>query len=371
MKTFINFTINICLIVILVGCAATKKYEAAKQANTISAYENYLKEYPNNKYTEEISLNLEKLYEERDWDLALKYNTIASFNEFISKYPTSRNVTKAYKNIKKINENRDWENAIILNTISAFENFIGTYPKSKHIFEARNKISTLKEKFAWENAVRIGSIDSYKKFIKDFPYSRKVQNAYEKIKEIETILPLWDKALISNDKEDFKTIIKLHPDSQYSKLADFELKKIDKEAWEKAVAINTIQSYKYYLNNYDGKYIAEAQKRIIDLEVDEILKGNHGKLPPMDKAHVSSSYTNNNTIEVFNNTTYTLTVWYSGPKSIKVIIPSKQRKSISLPNGNYRVAASVNAQDINNYAGSEKLEGAEYSVDYYIKTTYY
>jgi outer membrane protein assembly factor BamD (BamD/ComL family) len=371
MKTIINAIVIICLLIFLFGCASTRKYEAAKETNTISAYENYLQQYPNNKYTDDINIILQRLYEERDWNRTLRFNTIASYNEFILKYPASSNVTTAYQKINEINEKRDWENAAILNSINAFENFIETYPKSKHIFEAKNKLITLKENFAWENAVRIGSVNSYKDFIDKFPYSSKVSNAIEKIKEIESILPLWNKAMLSKEKDDFKTLISQFPHNPYAKLAEFELKKIDDEAWKETTAINTIKSYQDYLSDFDdGKYVNEAKKRIIDIEVDEILKGNHGKLPPMDKSYDNRSFANNNTIEIYNNTTYTLTVWYSGPQSLKVIIPKKQRKSITLPNGDYRVAASVNARDINNYAGNEKLEGGEYSVDYYIKTTH-
>ena len=72
-----------------------------------------------------------------------------------------------------------------------------------------------------------------------------------------------------------------------------------------------------------------------------------------------------------NGTSYTLTILYSGPDSKRLVINAGGTKSVRLKNGQYRVAASVSAANVSNYAGSENLNGGSYNVDYYISTYRY
>ena len=108
------------------------------------------------------------------------------------------------------------------------------------------------------------------------------------------------------------------------------------------------------------------------MEVDEIFKGDHGKLPSMNKTSITTNYSTTSKIEILNNTKYNLTIRYSGPESIKVVFAPSQKKTITLKQGNYRVTASVNVADIRNYAGSEKVDGGwVYGIEYYIETYSY
>ena len=122
-----------------------------------------------------------------------------------------------------------------------------------------------------------------------------------------------------------------------------------------------------YKNLYPkGAHIAQAEKKLIDLEVANVFAGSHGSLPSMDK----TSWGNGPTayISVTNRTSYTLTLRYSGPDSKKLVISPGGTSSVTLKNGRYRVAASVNASNVSNYAGVEDLSGGSYSVEYYIST---
>ena len=84
----------------------------------------------------------------------------------------------------------------------------------------------------------------------------------------------------------------------------------------------------------------------------------------MDKTSYGSGPTSY--ISVTNSTSYTLTLLYSGPDSKRLVISPRASASVTLKNGHYRVAASVSASNVRNYAGSENLSGGSYSVDYYI-----
>lgn len=139
------------------------------------------------------------------------------------------------------------------------------------------------------------------------------------------------------------------------------------KAWNTAKRENTISAYQKYKRLYPtGSHYAQAERKLIDLEVANVYAGDHGSLPAMDKTswgNGPSAY-----ISVTNRTSYTLTLLYSGPDSKRLVISPGGTSSVTLKNGRYRVAASVNASNVGNYAGTEDLSGGSYSVEYYIST---
>lgn len=140
-------------------------------------------------------------------------------------------------------------------------------------------------------------------------------------------------------------------------------------AWNTAKRENTISAYQKYKSLYpNGAHYAQAEKKLIDLEVSCVYAGEHGSLPSMNRTGYggSTSY-----ITVTNSTSYTLTLLYSGPDSKRLVISAGGTSSVKLKNGSYRVAASVSASNVGNYAGNENLQGGNYTVDYYIRTYSY
>jgi len=59
-----------------------KAWESAKQENTYEAYDDYLNEYPDNRFSEEA----EYLKEEIVWEKAKETNSLASYDEYLDKY---------------------------------------------------------------------------------------------------------------------------------------------------------------------------------------------------------------------------------------------------------------------------------------------
>ena len=141
-------------------------------------------------------------------------------------------------------------------------------------------------------------------------------------------------------------------------------------AWKTASVINNANGYYNYITRYPkGKHYKEAEKLYVDMQVDAIFAGDHGRLPEMEKT--GYRYGSTSEISVYNNTAYTLTLLYSGTDSKSMSIPSRCTYSIKLKNGNYRIAASVNSSNVRSYAGIENLSGGLYSSEYYITTSRY
>ncbi|MEZ4853756.1 DUF6759 domain-containing protein [Flavobacterium sp.] len=118
--------------------------------------------------------------------------------------------------------------------------------------------------------------------------------------------------------------------------------------------------------NPNHKKITELEKRIIDLEVENIFNdANTGQMPSSEKISYGNSKISE--ISITNDTSCDLTIRYSGPESKVITILPNRTKAINLLSGNYRIAASACGY---NYAGSESLNG-DYTSSYYITTTRY
>lgn len=141
----------------------------------------------------------------------------------------------------------------------------------------------------------------------------------------------------------------------------------ESKAWAKANDMGTLAGYYKYTNLYPkGSHYSQANKKIIDLEVDQVMAGEHGDLPALDQVGYGYGPTSN--ICIYNNTTYTLTLSYSGSDSKRILISPHEKRSIKLKNGKYRCVASVNGGGVSNHAGIENLTGGSYEVEYYIST---
>ena len=142
------------------------------------------------------------------------------------------------------------------------------------------------------------------------------------------------------------------------------------KAWNQATKENTLSAYQKYLNLYPrGSHRVAADKKVIDLQVADVYESDHGELPSMSQTGYGGGSTTS--ISVQNNTSYTLTLLYSGPDSKRVTILPHQTSFVTLKNGFYRIAASVNASDVRNFAGSQTFNGGSYSSQYYISMSRY
>jgi hypothetical protein len=75
-------------------------------------------------------------------------------------------------------------------------------------------------------------------------------------------------------------------------------------------------------------------------------------------------------VNIHNDTKYNLTIRYSGPESFKVVFLPGEKGSVETLRGTYRVAASVDASNVKDYAGEEESDGGNYEVVYYISGPY-
>lgn len=215
---------------------------------------------------------------------------------------------------------------------------------------------------------------SLNELAEDYPNSEWGQKAAEKVQLLcDSLYQVADKI---NTIEAWKAFQDSVPVSYYSNSYD-KIERIEKKAWStdakawsQARKENTLSAYEKYLELYpNGTHRRAADKKVIDMQVASVYAGAHGELPPMEQTGYGSGIYSRVTID--NSTSYTLTLLYSGPDSKRLVIAPNQSSSLSLKNGTYLIAASVNASSVRNYAGSETLRGGNYSATYYISTSIY
>jgi hypothetical protein len=181
---------------------------------------------------------------------------------------------------------------------------------------------------------------------------------WKKAKSVDTMLA-YEKFLHKHPQGDFADKARLLVEAMSLKLPE----------WEKALKTNTIKSFRKFLKKHpDSPFADKARGKIVDLEVTDIMDKSHGNLPS-PKRISGSRYSKYAVINIHNDTKYNLTVRYSGPDSFKVLFSPREKGSIEIINGNYRVAASVDASHVRNYAGDQTLKGGNYEVQYYIVMT--
>lgn len=137
-------------------------------------------------------------------------------------------------------------------------------------------------------------------------------------------------------------------------------------AWARACELDSKESYQKYVAIYpNGAHRPQASQRLIDLQVDDIFDSDHGNLPRMNRVSEDED-SPTSTITVENGTRYPLTVMYSGEDSRSIVISPGFKGTVSLPNGQYRIAASVPAVNVRPFAGRETFRGGSYEVCYVI-----
>lgn len=260
-----------------------------------------------------------------------------------------------------------------------YEAYLKRYPNGKYVKEATSFIVDYyaEQPLQKTSSLYSSSISTLSHFesVRDLFPGSALEHRMDSLIEAKVSLE-YQKALDSETVEGWE-LYKILVSEKYWRDADQRIEDInsrlwgtDSQAWKTAQKQNTLTAYNRYLELFPkGAHAKAADKKVIDLSVTNIFAGDHGTLPGMDRTSYSSS--GSNIITVSNDTQYTLTLLYSGPDSKRLVLSPRSSGSVRLPNGTYRVAASVAATNVRSYAGTETLSGGGYDVSYYISSSRY
>lgn len=352
-----------------------------------------------------------------DWSStqASTQNKARGLREFYKKWRTSENAPLAAKSLKKIVE-RDFDN-LDLTSLPRVNEFIKDYPEIHPDVVREAQYKALIEKNSYKSMLEyykgtadtdryhvdigkridalvcgeisqaekehnVKALQQYAKRYSAWKDSAKVAEAkasaakvYLERKAAEAraraATAAWTKLKDSRDDDALMSFAHEYSDSCYADLA----KKRADALYDDYTFIrqkNTTEAYNTYLRrNPNGYYASEARKRLIDLEVEEVARGDHGKLSAPHRSYNGyGGYGSYAKISLKNSTSYTIEVLYSGSsQSYKRSIPSHETTTLSVTPGNYKVVVKAPGSDVRPFYGENDLAAGDYSEEFYIQTT--
>lgn len=122
-------------IFIFFSCSGEKKdWKYAESENSITAYEDYLKKYPQGKFADEARSWIKTIYFEK----AEAANTIEAYDDFLKRYVEGDFADKARSKIEAIY----FDQAKAANSIEAYIDFLKRYPNNNFASEVEELLET-------------------------------------------------------------------------------------------------------------------------------------------------------------------------------------------------------------------------------------
>jgi tetratricopeptide (TPR) repeat protein len=138
---------------IFFSCSGEEKdWKYAESENSIAAYENYLKQYPQGKFVDEARPSIEKIYFEK----AKAADTIEAYEEFLKRYAEGDFADKAHSKIEVIY----FDQAKAANSVEACDDFLKRYPEGEYAYQARQILEEIYPSFSKDKVLKIESISS-------------------------------------------------------------------------------------------------------------------------------------------------------------------------------------------------------------------
>lgn len=248
-------------------------------------------------------------------------------------------------------------------TIPAYVSYLEYFPKSSYSDRARDRLRVLREPEVWAHASHSNDVKVLRDYIRTYPKGIHRDEALTRVREFADAQ--WQGVAGGRSVKAIEKFLRENPETSMRDAAKRRIQELHDD-WTWVRKQDSLPHYRRFAERFpDHPEQAWIQKRIIDLEVNEIASGEVRGMPkaqPLTRGGVSAE------VRVENKTDYELTVRYSGPDSKKLVLPSGAVRTVSLLPGEYRVAASVSASNVMNYFGSETMQGGTYSSSFYIQS---
>lgn len=139
---------------VFISCSGEKKdWKNTESENSITAYEDYLKQYPQGKFADEARSRIETIHFEK----AETANTIEAYDDFLKRYAEGDFADKARSKIEAIY----FDQAKAANSIEAYEDFLKRYPEGELADSVQLILKKIQQSFSKEKVLKIKSISNY------------------------------------------------------------------------------------------------------------------------------------------------------------------------------------------------------------------
>jgi outer membrane protein assembly factor BamD (BamD/ComL family) len=338
-------------------------YQWASLRDRVPTYEGFVKRFPSSDLADNAREQIRLLREDDVWGEANGSEDITALRSYRKAYPDGKHLSAANGQIQKLSDNY-WDNISKTDSRATVLDFLRDYPETSKKADAEARVVAIADA-KWETISKTSSKNEVLKFLNAYPETTKTTEAEARIVTIADAQ--WAKISMSRSVPAINAFLADYPETSMRHAAEQRVQQLYDD-WDWVREQDTLAHFQRFVARHpDHPERAWIDKRIIDLEVKEIAAGEYGELPPAQPLRIGGATA---TVEVDNQTGYELTVRYSGPDSKKLIIPKGATQSVSLPPGDYQVAASVSAANVRNYYGKDTMRGGQYSSSFYIQTDY-
>jgi len=145
MKRLISITAtSLIIIALLAGCDTREKdWEAARQADSIAAYEEFLEQHPDGEYTDTARERIAGLRQQEAWDSARDADSVEAYQAFLDEHPDSEQAAQADARISDLKRADRWAQLRNSTEIAQLEAFVRRYRNSEEAAQARERIAQL------------------------------------------------------------------------------------------------------------------------------------------------------------------------------------------------------------------------------------
>ena len=117
--------------------------EAAQQAGTAQALQNFLQAYPDYPQKAEVESGIAQLQDDEAWTVTKQRHTIEAYRDYRQRFPQGRHRHEALQWMGQIEAEREWARAQRLDTLVGYEAFIDRYPDSPNRAAAEAAVERL------------------------------------------------------------------------------------------------------------------------------------------------------------------------------------------------------------------------------------
>ena len=106
---------------------------------------------------------------EADWQQATTANTIGAYQDFLKLHPNGQHADEARSRIHALEDDQAWMAAVTASTQQSFEQYLHNEPNGSHAQDARDRITGFERSAAWKTAQSEGTPTAIQGFLQKYP----------------------------------------------------------------------------------------------------------------------------------------------------------------------------------------------------------
>jgi cell division septation protein DedD len=132
------------LTALLSACSSAQAdWNKADTANTAAAFQDFLKQHPNDDHAKEARDRLQKIEDQQAWADTQKSNSLDAYQQYLQKEPNGTHVEDAHTQVTTLERAAAWKTAQSANTESALQGFLEKYSQGSEADQAREQLKKL------------------------------------------------------------------------------------------------------------------------------------------------------------------------------------------------------------------------------------